>query len=158
MAAKKTVVEKLSRYEVDAKTGCWNWTGCLCADGYGKVKLTIAGERYHLAHRASYVLAGGEIPPGREIDHRCKNRRCINPGHLVAATHAENVSRADYTMNHRNGRKTHCIRGHALMGDNVVLERTKTGMARKCRSCINLRSRRRYQAMAAMGIQIKEVK
>jgi hypothetical protein len=36
------------------------------------------------AHRLSFTLFVGPIPDGHDVDHRCKVRCCINPGHLQA--------------------------------------------------------------------------
>ncbi|MBB5462900.1 HNH endonuclease signature motif containing protein [Paraburkholderia sp. Cpub6] len=152
------VKASLSRHQVDADTGCWNWMGSKCKDGYGKVNLKIGGKRFSLAHRASYFLHKGVIPAGLEIDHECKNRGCVNPEHLRAVTHAINVDAADYTVNHRNARKTHCHKGHELSPDNVIQEKSRTGIARKCRQCKRDREASKRHLMAARGITIKEVK
>lgn len=55
------------------------------ADGYG---LGPAGEP---AHRAAYREAHGPIPAGADIHHRCGNRGCIEPLHLVALTRREHL-------------------------------------------------------------------
>lgn len=81
------------------------------------------------AHRFAYELANGPIPDGLEIDHLCRNRKCVNPAHLQAVSHRENMLRAA---------KTHCLNGHPLTGPNVYLR--PDGRGRECREC---RRRRR---------------
>lgn len=56
--------------------------------GYGK--LTLHGKQIG-AHVASYILHKGEIPKGLEIMHTCANKLCVNPKHLIAGTHKENM-------------------------------------------------------------------
>ena len=121
------------RYTVD-ENGCWIWNGGVCEDGYGK-----SGRRagQTLAHRAFYVILVGPIPAGMELDHTCKNRLCVNPSHLEPVSHAVNVARGDYLSNHRNRRKTHCVRGHEFTPSNTVREIHK-GRPRR-RACKRVR-------------------
>lgn len=115
-------------------TGCWIWFGAHQPSGYGQL---WNGERPEQAHRIAYRLHCGEIPVGAEIDHRCKNPWCVNPVHLEAVSHAENIRRSNTVMG-RNSRKTHCLRGHALYGGNLRID---TSGNRQCRICTNWRAR-----------------
>lgn len=125
------------RLSFEPNTGCWLWAGYVCRDGYGRCARTgFLGEE--LAHRASYIEHVGIIPHDYEIDHLCRQRCCVNPQHLEAVPHSTNVERGDYTSNHRNGRKTHCKRGHSLEGGNL---RIAVSGARQCRTCVADRQR-----------------
>jgi len=46
-----------------------------------------------IAHKFAYQAIIGPIPPGRELDHLCDNKLCVNPSHLEPVTHQENVIR-----------------------------------------------------------------
>lgn len=78
-------IQKCSRY--DPVFGCWLWNKPNSI-GYGT--FTADGKPF-LAHRWSYEIHKGAIPSGHEIDHQCRNRSCINPGHLRAVTRKENM-------------------------------------------------------------------
>ena len=93
---------------VDKSGECWEWTGGLRGGGYGLFKLqSPEGKRVSIgAHRFAYAEQFGPIPDGMQIDHKCHNRRCVNPKHLRLATHKQNVEnlaglRADNTSGYR---------------------------------------------------------
>lgn len=72
---------------------CWEWQKSK-RSGYGHYGKFENGKIVNdFAHRLSYVLHKGEIPKGKEIDHLCRNKICINPAHLEAVTHLENIHR-----------------------------------------------------------------
>lgn len=71
-------------------TGCWEWQGYIGANGYGYFRHPETS----WAHRASWLLHRGPIPEGCEIDHLCRNRRCVNPTHLDPVTPSINQQRA----------------------------------------------------------------
>jgi hypothetical protein len=113
------------------KTGeCWLWTGSLHNLGYPN-RFLVDGERIY-PHRYSYELVHGPIPDGLTIDHLCRVRHCVNPEHLEAVTHRENLRRSPVQVTTVNARKTRCIRGHRFSG------RDKRGY-RVCHTCIRLR-------------------
>lgn len=126
------------RIAVDPITGCWNWTGTLNDKGYGVLK--IVGKAWR-AHRYIWTVAEGRIAAGLTLDHRCRNRACVFPVHLEPVTNRVNVLRG-IGISAQNARKTHCLQGHALSGDNV---RTTRFGSRSCKECARLR----YHSMKA---------
>lgn len=103
-------------YKPDWETGCWNWLGRVSVFGYGQ-KPTRQGTK--MAHRVFYEALIGPIPPGLQIDHLCKNKRCVNPQHLEPVTARENTMRSSNPAA-TNSRKTHCPKGHSHWGVRPV--------------------------------------
>jgi hypothetical protein len=70
---------------------CWRWTGPSIQGGYGRFSFDGTAT---LAHRASWTINRGPIPPGQVVRHRCPgggNPWCVNPDHLAVGTHADNA-------------------------------------------------------------------
>lgn len=127
-----TEIDLLSRCVV--VEACWEWTGNT-TNGYGMVKSHRG--RAITAHRAMYEIMIGPIPSDCNIDHLCRNRRCINPAHLEAVSPTVNILRG-YGPPAMNARKSACHNGHALSGNNLVVERDGR---RRCRTCQRERNR-----------------
>jgi hypothetical protein len=88
------------KVDLDAD-GCLVWTASLTDTGYGQFSLDGG---VMLAHRASWVLHWGPIPPGKFVCHACDKRRCVHPMHLFLGTAADNVR--DMVLKGRHGSKT----------------------------------------------------
>lgn len=82
---------------------CWLWMGTIRSEGYGTFNLYNYGAKN--AHRTSYELFKGEIPPKMDIDHLCRNKQCVNPEHLEAVTRQENIQRAKSYPHKAKGEK-----------------------------------------------------
>lgn len=121
-------------------SGCIEWIACTNGVGYGVLSINRTGGKI-LAHRWSYQHHNGPIPDGLSIDHLCRNRGCVNPDHLEAVTHRENVLRG-MAPTATNAAKTHCVNGHPFAGENL---RISPGGKRECRKCHRDRARKSYQ-------------
>jgi hypothetical protein len=107
---------------------CWLWSGALNSYGYGTFR---EDKKRILAHRWSYQHFVGPIPAGREIDHLCRNRNCVNPDHLEPVTRRVNVQRGLVWKREQ----THCKNGHQWTVENTRWERSRYGLYRHCKIC-----------------------
>jgi HNH endonuclease len=94
-AMKREPAEKrfLGLISPEPNTGCWLWSGHTNRKGYAEFNFGGSGNN-GLAHRWAHEHFVGPIPEGHTIDHLCRMRSCVNPGHLEAVIHAENIRRA----------------------------------------------------------------
>ena len=131
MTRRYTIQDPVARFWscVEKTDQCWLWMGTILRNGYGQFTVRC---RPFKAHRYSYELLKGKIPPGLTLDHLCRNRACINPDHLEIVTLKENLARG-IGPTAMNSRKTHCKKGHVLAGGNLMMD----GSSRMCRACRN---------------------
>jgi hypothetical protein len=73
---------------------CWLWQGSISENGYGIKSNPVSRKKIYL-HRLYYEKFKGLIPAGFQIDHLCRERRCVNPDHLEAVTQVVNIHRGE---------------------------------------------------------------
>ncbi len=130
-----TPMERFMRKVNKLDNGCWQWTRRLDKKGYGRFSFG-PGDRT-TSNRAAYILFKGPIPDDLDTDHICRNPTCVNPEHLEAVSHRENILRGEAPQA-INARKTHCWRGHDL---SLAYTR-KDRIGRECGECRKIRRRR----------------
>ncbi len=118
--------------KINKTATCWLWTGGK-QKGYGAFHLN---GRMQPAHRVYYSHNFGEIPQGKEIDHTCFKKECVNPYHLEAVSPSVNTRRGK--LNAGQVKHTYvsdvveyCKHGHKRNTGNTY-EHSK---GRTCRVC-----------------------
>lgn len=133
----------------DDATGCWISRYSVASHGYAQVGWSVPRDQRRgrgrsemvLAHRASWTHINGQVPLGMTIDHLCKERRCVNPGHLRLLPNYENARRT----RGRDWPIGACANGHdATHLVKVTRSANASGYGVICGSCTK-DSRRRYQ-------------
>lgn len=74
--------------------GCWICTSHAPGQSDSRPMVCRNGKHENMA-RFVFRKYKGEIPKGKEICHTCDNPMCINPEHLWAGTHLENIKDRD---------------------------------------------------------------
>ena len=114
------------RIRVNEETGCWIWTGVKTKDGYCVIRLL--GTIWRVS-KVIHMLFISPIPGELESSHVCPNRACCRPhqDHVIFETHADNLKRP------RNNNMKFCRKGHAMIGDNILISNGQS-LCRRCRS------------------------
>ena len=129
-----------AKVDKNGPNGCWLWTASFNA-GYGQFRMSNP-RRLVKAHRFTWELLVGPIPPTLEPDHRCRVTQCVNPAHMELVTHVVNVMRGD-SPHAINSRKTHCANGHPFDEANTYITSQGKRMCRRCHSIRQCRYQKR---------------
>lgn len=128
----------LRKISIDSRTDCWNWTAGKTSLGYGVFSIKHSSYR---AHRVSWAIFNGSLSSGLVLDHKCKNRMCINPDHLREVTRKVNTLENSNGPAYLNSIKTHCRNGHALTPDNLTSNKNE----RVCLTCNRISDAKRQR-------------
>ncbi len=129
----------------EPNSGCWLWTGSTDTSGYGLFRVD---RRLQKTHRWAFMNLVGPIEAPLVLDHLCRETACCNPQHLERVTRQVNTLRGQ-TPAAANAAKTHCPRGHAYAGTNLLQGSWHRGRA--CRECKRLDAQARYRRRRVAG-------
>ena len=125
-------------------SGCHLWIGNVNRKGYGRIRVD---GKTHVAHRAAWIVAHGQVPSGSMVLHSCDNPACVNPHHLHLGDSFANMREMVERGRCPNRQKTHCRQGHEFNDENTRHE--NGGAYRVCRACRRIQSRQRAAAARA---------
>ena len=117
MAPKRIPLDlRFEKWTRKTESGCWEWLGQTGTHGYACIKHNGKKQK---AATVSYEFYKGPVPKGLEVSHICPgggNILCVNPDHLVAETHSENLKRRRPFTRYKGNV---CKNGHPLppLGD-----------------------------------------
>ena len=137
------IIERImGKVHIVADCGCWVWAGA-CSSSTPVVGVGGRGAGNANVRRVIYEHEVGELFDGDTVVMTCGGAYCVNPDHMqvVDLGHARNGAGAQAKRS-----KTHCINGHPLAGDNLIVRR---GGGRKCRICKNASMQRSREARRA---------
>jgi len=137
--AQDPVIRFLSKV-LKTEGGCWLWLGgTFKKSGYGRFKHDGKGD---YAHRYSYAIHKGAIPPNKVVRHSCDNVLCVNPAHLIAGTHQDNTDDRE-----AHGRTARGLRAGALAHPERLAKGEGHGMSKLTRDQV-IMIRRLHDAKA----------
>lgn len=98
----------MARVEIDPVTGCYNWTGPTSGKsgrGAGYPRMSLDGQTVAV-HIVMWTIEHGYIPGKKQLDHVCRNRRCVRPDnkdHVEMVTAKRNAKRREEAKRARIG-------------------------------------------------------
>lgn len=118
--------------DISSPDACWLWTRTQSPRGYGHV-YDRRIKKYRGAHRVALSLhLGVAVADLIQANHTCDVRLCCNPSHLYNGTQKQNQQDMSSRGRSAMQKKTHCVHGHPLVGDNL---RMNTRGERVCLTC-----------------------
>lgn len=117
-----------SRVKILGDDDCWEWQGPVSSkDGYVRIKRQ---RKQVYAHRYAWETQYGPLN-NQEIDHKCRNRKCLNLSHLQSVTKGFNAKQAPHSF--------YCNRGH--IKSSLTWRQYGSRGQFRCRLCLNINSK-----------------
>jgi hypothetical protein len=108
MSRRERIREKImARVHIDEETGCWIWTGPTSGEtgrGAGYPRMNLDGQTVAV-HIVMWTNEHGYVPGKKELDHVCRNRRCVRPDnekHVEMVTRKRNALRREQAKRSQN--------------------------------------------------------
>jgi len=127
----RPIVQRFWDKVIVIEGACWKWCGTKNPDGYGQIHVHRRLEGFRtvlLAHRVSWEIHKGPIPPGLFVCHRCDNPECANPEHLFLGTNRDNM--IDCSIKGRQNGAAKSLpgskNGSAILSEDIVREIRKS--------------------------------
>jgi hypothetical protein len=133
------LLETIEAQLITPRPDCRLWPGAVDR-GYGRVWVDGKSMR---VHRVVWELRFGPIPDDLTIDHLCRVRSCVNTDHMELVPQGENTERSwDHRITPDPTLRTHCQKGHELVGDNVRVGKSRGRERLVCRACARAQRQR----------------
>jgi hypothetical protein len=140
--------------KVKKTSGCWLWVGSTKhkdpSRAYGEIR--VSGRKRPATQVMWELKHGKPWPKGMLACHTCDTPLCVHPDHIFVGTHKDNSQDAlkkGRLVVAGNRLRSHCKRGHAFAGDNLIV---RPNGHRICRTCKDLRNKARYRPELAAAL------
>jgi hypothetical protein len=91
-----------SKVDIRSDDECWPWLAGKNKKGYG---IFLLNRKCRTAPNVALEFSGRKVPKGKVTRHKCHNKICCNPGHLIEGTIAENTQDSVEAGHFLNGSK-----------------------------------------------------
>lgn len=147
----------LKKSKLNSETGCIEWTGRLTTSGYGHLSSGFGDDRkQRSSHVVSWEIANKQSAEGFVVMHKCDNRKCINPDHLMRGTQADNV--LDMRSKGRNSNCTKCGGFIGLTSKHELKCNPSRNQGSKCKtSKLNEEKVKQIHSLLGQGIKQRDI-
>ncbi len=114
---------------------CILWDRAKTGGSSGGYANAVVSGKNVVMHKFLWEQKYGPVPRGKELDHICRNKSCINTEHLEPVSHAENLRRG------WAAKRKHCLRGH---NDWTTRKGAYGAPIRTCKTCRKAQQKRAY--------------